>query len=126
MVEVQVGTEVVTIPLDQYLDAEKIRINDGTERLKSFLKPDPLSKEPNIIINSTCQGVLSEFGAAASPFDGQTRTYSWKTDREGNIVGQTPEDKNNHGIKALIYGLVDRYGYSYIEDRDRIKVKRWK
>jgi len=26
MVEVQVGTEVVTIPLDQYLDAEKIRI----------------------------------------------------------------------------------------------------
>ena len=47
-------------------------------------------------------------------------------DREGNIVGETPEDKHNHGIKALIYGLVERYGYGYIEGRDRIKVKRWR
>ena len=109
-----------------YLSSEKVKINDGTERLKSFLKPDPVSKQPNIMINSKCLGVLSEFGVVPSPFDGQTRTYRWKFDREGNVVGQTPEDKNNHGIKALIYGLVERYGYGYIEGRDRIKVKRWR
>ena len=78
------------------------------------------------MINSKCLGVLSEFGVVPSPFDGQTRTYRWKFDREGNVVGQTPEDKNNHGIKALIYGLVERYGYGYIVGRDTIKVKRWR
>ena len=109
-----------------YLSSEKVKINDGTERLKSFLKPDPLSREPKILINSKCLGLLSEFGAVPSPFDGQTRSYRWKMDREGNIVGETPEDKHNHGIKALIYGLVERFGYSYIEGRDRIKVKRWR
>ena len=109
-----------------YLSSEKVKINDGTERLKSFLKPDPLSREPKILINSKCLGLLSEFGAVPSPFDGQTRSYRWKMDREGNIVGETPEDKHNHGIKALIYGLVERYGYGYIEGRDRIKVKRWR
>ena len=109
-----------------YLSSQKVKINDGTERLKSFLKPDPLSREPNILVSNKCAGLLSEFGAAPSPFDGQTRTYNWKMDREGNIVGETQEDKNNHGIKALVYGLVERYGYGYIEVRDRIKVKRWR
>ena len=108
-----------------YMSSQKVLINDGTERLKGFLKPDPISKEPKIKINPKCDGVLSEFGAAPSPFDGQTRPYSWKTDREGNIVGTAPEDKNNHGIKALIYGIVDNYGYGYVTGRDRIPVKRW-
>ena len=108
-----------------YMNSQKVLINDGTERLKGFLKPDPISKEPKIKINPKCDGVLSEFGAAPSPFDGQTRPYSWKTDREGSIVGTAPEDKNNHGIKALIYGIVDNYGYGYVTGRDRIPVKRW-
>ena len=108
-----------------YLASSKVLINDGTERLKSFLKPDPISRESRIIINPSCAGLLSEFGAAPSPFDGQTRAYRWKTDRDGNIVGQTPEDKNNHGIKALIYGIVDNYGYGYVKGHDAISVKRW-
>ena len=37
MVEVQVGTEVVTIPLDQYLDAEKIRIQSELSTAKREL-----------------------------------------------------------------------------------------
>jgi hypothetical protein len=41
-------------------------------------------------------------------------------------VGDIPEDKNNHGVKALIYGLVDRFGYGYVEHRNKISVKRWK
>jgi hypothetical protein len=108
-----------------YLSSQKVRINDGTERLKSFLKPDPITKEARVQINPKCDGLLSEFGAAPSPFDGQTRAYRWKIDRDGNIVGQSPEDKNNHGVKALIYGIVDRYGYGYVQGRGRIPVKRW-
>ena len=108
-----------------YLSAQKIRINEGTERLKSFLKTDPISNAPKIVFNSTCNGILSEFGVVPSPFDGQTRAYRWKTDRDGNIVGESPDDKNNHGVKAVVYGLVDKYGYGHVGNRSFIKVKRW-
>ena len=108
-----------------YLSSQKVMINDGTERLKSFLKPDPITREARIVIDSRCRGLLSEFGGAPNPFDNQTRVYRWKTDRDGNIVGNTPEDKNNHGIKALIYGIVDNYGYGYVRGRSSIPVKRW-
>ena len=107
-----------------YLDAQKVRINEGTERLKGFMKTDPLTSRSGIVFNPACRGILSEFGAVPSPFDGQTRAYRWKTDREGNIVGETPDDKNNHGIKAVIYGLVSRFGYSMVNNTEFIKVKR--
>ena len=108
-----------------YLSSQKIRINEGTERLKGWLKIDPKTHAPRIVFSPKCHGILSEFGSAPNPFDGQTKAYRWKTDREGNIVGEVPEDKYNHAIKAVIYGLVDRFGYGYIENRDRIRVKRW-
>jgi len=108
-----------------YLSAQKIRINEGTERLKSFLKLNPVSNAPKIIFSPTCHGILSEFGSVPSPLDGQTRAYRWKMDRDGNIVGESPEDKNNHGVKAVVYGLVDKFGYGHIGNQDFIKVKRW-
>ena len=107
-----------------YLDAQKIRINEGTERLKGFMKTDAVTGRPNIAFSPKCAGALSEFGAVSSPFDGQTRAYRWKTDREGNIVGETPEDRNNHAIKAVIYGLVSQFGYGAVGGREFIKVKR--
>ena len=107
-----------------YLDAQKIRINEGTERLKGFMKTDSVTDRPRIAFSPECKGILSEFGAVPSPFDGQTRAYRWKTDREGNVVGETPEDKNNHGIKAVIYGLVSKFGYGVVNNREFIKVKR--
>jgi len=114
--------------LDQtglYLSSQKVKINEGTERLKGWLKIDARTHSPRIVFSPKCKGVLSEFGAVASPIDGQTRAYRWKVDRDGNIVGDTPEDKNNHGVKALIYGLVDRFGYGYVSNKNKISVKRW-
>jgi len=108
-----------------YLSGQKIKINDGTERLKGFLKSDPQTNAPKLIVNPKCEGILSEFGVVPNPFDGQTRAYRWKVDRDGNIVGEQPDDKNNHGIKAVIYGLVDRFGYGHLGINGFIKVKRW-
>ena len=109
-----------------YFDSQKIRINDGTERLKAFLKTDPVEqREPRIVFNPKCEGILSEFGIKPNPFDGQTRAYRWKMDRDGTIVGETPEDRYNHGVKAVIYGLINRYGYGYITENSTIKVNRW-
>ena len=107
-----------------FLDSEKININDGTERLKSTLKLTGKG-EPKLIISPKCKGLLSEFGAAANPFDGQTKVYQWKVDRDGNVVGNQPQDKYNHGIKALIYGLINHFGYSFVTGRSTIQVRRW-
>ena len=74
-----------------YFDSQKIKISDGTERLKAFLKTDPIEqREPRIVFNPKCEGILSEFGIQPNPFDGQTRAYRWKMDRDGTIVGETP------------------------------------
>ena len=109
-----------------YFDSQKIKISDGTERLKAFLKTDPIEqREPRIVFNPKCEGILSEFGIQPNPFDGQTRAYRWKMDRDGTIVGESPEDRYNHGIKAVTYGLINRYGYGYIADSKTIKVRRW-
>ena len=109
-----------------YFDSQKIKISDGTERLKAFLKTDPIEQRvPRIVFNPKCEGILSEFGIQPNPFDGQTRAYRWKMDRDGTIVGETPEDRYNHGIKAVTYGLINRYGYGYIADSKTIKVRRW-
>ena len=107
-----------------FLDSEKININDGTERLKSTLKLTGKG-EPKLIISPKCKGLLSEFGAAANPFDGQSKVYQWKVDRDGNVVGNQPQDKYNHGIKALIYGLINHFGYSFVTGRSTIQVRRW-
>lgn len=109
-----------------YLSSQKVRINEGTERLKGWLKIDSKTHAPRLVIAPHCHGILSEFGVVPNPFDGQTRAYRWKTDRDGNIVGDVPEDKNNHGVKALIYGLVDRFGYAYLDHKNTIAVKRWR
>ena len=109
-----------------YLSSQKVRINEGTERLKGWLKIDSKTHASRLVIAPHCHGILSEFGVVPSPFDGQTRAYRWKTDREGNIVGDVPEDKNNHGVKAIIYGLVDRFGYAYLDHKNTIAVKRWR
>ena len=109
-----------------YFDSQKVRINEGTERLKAFLKTDPIQqREARIVFNPKCKGILSEFGVQPNPFDGQTRAYRWKMDRDGTIVGETPEDRYNHGVKAVIYGLINRYGYGYITEGKTIKVRRW-
>ena len=108
-----------------FMSSQKIKINEGTERLKSWLKMDPTTHEAKVVIHPKCQGILSECGASPNPFAGQSKAYRWKTDREGNIVGEVPEDKYNHSVKALIYGLVDRFGYGFVQNQSKIRVKRW-
>jgi hypothetical protein len=96
--------------LGLYMSYNKVKIEDGIQRFKSFLKIDPVTRRPRMVIHPRCVGLLSELGAAPSPFDGQTRVYRYKMDKEGNIVGDIPEDKNNDAVKAVTYGLWDNFG----------------
>lgn len=95
-----------------HLRSQRVGINEGNERLKTFLLPDRVSGRPHVYIDPACQGLISELGGAPNPFSGQAEVYRWKVDRSGAVIGKTPEDKNNHSIKALIYGLVDKFGYA--------------
>jgi hypothetical protein len=103
----------------------KVKIAEGTERMKSFLKVNPLTGGPGIVWSPSCRGVLSEFGAYPDPFDGQTRVYSWKQDKDGNVVGDEPDDRWNDGLKADIYGIVERFGLVTSAGNEFIPMRRY-
>ena len=102
----------------------RTRINAGSERLKGFLKPDPLTMTPKIVFSPVCHGILSEFGMEVNPFDRQVHPYRWAMDSSGVVIGEVPKDKWNHGVKAVIYGLVDKFGYNYVTQKSEIPVRR--
>lgn len=93
------------------LACQKVEINEGIERFKSFLLLDPVNGNPHFVINTHCYGLISELGGCPNPFTGETACYRWRQNATGETVGTTPEDKNNHAIKAVIYGLIDRFGF---------------
>jgi hypothetical protein len=99
-------------------------INAGDERFRSFLKINPQTHEPRMLISPKCKGLMSELALAPNPFDGQSRPYKWNTDREGNNIGKVPKDENNHSVKAVVYYLVDEYGYAKDSKRRSFKVTR--
>ena len=106
------------------LRSNKVGIIEGIERLRTFLKVNPLTNAPNTVIAPHCKGILSEFGGCPNPFTGQAQTYRYKTNKDGMVISEEPEDKNNHGIKAYIYWLVNKFGYAIVSaDRLRPKVR---
>jgi len=90
---------------------KKVGINEGNERFRSFLMPHPISLKPNTYIAPECKGLISELGGCANPITNQIAIYQWKM-QNGVIIGKTPEDANNHACRAMVYGLVDHFGYA--------------
>ncbi|XUX01218.1 MAG: hypothetical protein TUN42_04310 [Dehalogenimonas sp.] len=102
-----------------FLASQKVGIEDGIERLKSLFKPDPTTGHPKVFINAKCLGLISELGGCPSPITNQTNVYHYKVDKDNNVIGI--EDKYNDAVKALIYLLVDRLGYTGRKKRAGIK-----
>ena len=94
------------------LSYRKVGINEGIERLKTFLKINPITGRPNIYIDPKCKGIISEFGGTLSPITKQVDVYKWKQGKNGELIGKEPDDKHNHGIKAVIYYLFDQFGWT--------------
>jgi len=67
--------------------ATKLPILDRIDRLKQL----------DIIISPDCPHAIEEFGL-----------YSFQRDRQGVIIGDMPEDRNNHVIDGVCYSLGDR------------------
>jgi len=94
------------------LDSRRINpISDGVNRMRTFLRPHPLTGLPQVHISSRCRGILSELGVCKPP-EGIDQGGIWrmKMDSKGTILSPEPEDKHNHATKGLIYAMVSHFG----------------
>ncbi len=72
-----------------------IGVTAGIMRHRSFLSPTP-----RLFHDPKCKQTLNEY-----------KLYKRRTDRDGNPTSDEPIDANNHAMKAIAYGLVDRFGF---------------
>ena len=92
------------------LDSRPIKpVNDGVERLRTFMLPHPVTGDVQLHIDSRCRGLISEFGGCKSPFE-KRGAWKKKMDKYGNVLSDEPEKHNCDAIKALIYAIVAHYG----------------
>lgn len=75
--------------------SQQVGVLDGISRHRSFLSPTS-----RLFHDPRCLGTLAEY-----------RQYKRKTDRDGNVTSDEPIDANNHAMKAIAYGLVDKFGF---------------
>jgi len=81
---------------------------DGITRHRTFLR-DPGTGKARLGYDLKCTETIGEYG-----------TFKRKTDRRGNVVSDMPDETDKstgHGMDAVAYGLVDKYGY--VERRRR-------
>jgi len=102
--EMSSDTEIWQKKTGLHLRTNKIEEAGGIDRLRTFLKIDPVTNLPHLFVNRTCKGLISEAGGGKSPIE---NGGPWLRDKN---TGK-PMDKNNHAAKALYYWLVGKYGY---------------
>lgn len=98
------------------------RVLPRIERIKTFLLPTA-SGAPKLVINPKCVGLLSEFGMVPNPFDKQEHVYRWRVDRDGNPIGEEPDDRWNDSIDCLGRGLVHNFGHADWTTKPRNKAR---
>lgn len=72
-----------------------VGVTAGIMRHRSFLSPTP-----RLFHDPKCKQTLNEY-----------KLYKRRTDRDGNPTSDEPINANNHSLKAIAYGLVDRFGF---------------
>lgn len=89
------ATEVWKAEAGIRLHSQPVGIMDGISQHRRFLRPARLFHDP------CCVGTLAEY-----------KKYRRKADRDGNPTSDMPVDADNHAMKAIAYGLVDRFGFA--------------
>lgn len=105
--------------------SERIPIQFGIDRMRSFFVPDRLTGLPRMIISrERCPGFLSELAVGASPITRRRQYYRWKLDPSNQIMGKVPIDEANHAIKAVTYLIWDKYGPLEAQGNRSAKVQK--
>ena len=95
------------------LKSTKVNEEEGINRLRSFLKRNPVTDKPQLFVNYTCSGLIAECDGGKSPVEGGG---AWLRDKHTH----KPLSRANHSCKALIYYLVDRFGYTTVGSRQPV------
>ena len=77
--------------------SQPVGVLDGIARHRTFLKTLDGAR---LFHDPSCKETLLEY-----------KKYRLPTDRDGNPTHNIPMDKDNHAMKAIAYGLVDRFGF---------------
>ena len=101
-----------------YLDYKYVDELAGVDTLRTFLKINPETGRPKLHVDKGCRGFISECGGGRSPVHGGG---AWVRDTNTGKL----KDANNHAAKALIYLLVNRFGYSAERRKSGLKVKTY-
>jgi hypothetical protein len=89
---------------------KKVNVEDGIDLFRVQLKQDPVTLQVGIEIDPKCEGLISEMGGCESPIEGGG---IWMRDKNTDV----PLRKNDHGCKAIIYLLANKFLYHVKGDR---------
>lgn len=91
---------------DQWMDLTEavIPVNDGIDQLRLIVKSGLLK------INPDCKGLLAEWDLCEPPWE-QFDPWHYKPDKDGVLKGDKAVIGNDHASTALIYWLVNRFGF---------------
>ncbi len=78
------------------LRTNRVEVAAGVELHRTFLKP-PDGSPPRLMYNPACRGVFGEYN-------------DWQRKKIGDGLFAEPSDKRCDAMKAIQYGLFDRYG----------------
>lgn len=94
-----------------------IPIADQIRRFDSFLRVNDITGEPGLVIDVSCDGLLSELGGVLNRRVNppELRAYQWNISSTGDVVGTVPRDRNNDAIKALTYLMCHQWGYATVQ-----------
>ena len=78
-----------------------VKIADGLKRTHDKLRINPITRQPWLLVNSSCENTIWEFE--------EGYRFGVRPSGEYRTV-ETPMDKNNHAMKAIAYGIIDEFG----------------
>jgi hypothetical protein len=81
------------------LASDRLAIVDGIGLHRGFLV-DPLTKVPRLFHDPKCVGAIAEYGR-----------YRYPNESPNRDERELPIDRDNHAMKAIAYGLFQRFGW---------------
>lgn len=85
-----------------YLHSEAVGVLDGIARHRTFLGK-PMSEEPT-------ETRLFHDTERTKETQREYKLYRRPADKDGNATSDLPRDEHNHAMKAMAYGLMERFG----------------
>ena len=92
--QVEVWQNLTRLPVSSHA----VGIVEGINRHRTFLV-DPMTKSPRLYHDPRCKGTIKEYGLYKYPNKSETRPET-----------ELPVDRDNHSLKAIAYGLFNRFG----------------